>query len=640
MSDKITRKQVEKFSSDSYEIAKSFGLNPREVNFTVIGRTNLNKIIANDGFPSRYPHWRRGMKYEQFRKKGKIGAGKVYELVLNSKPCQAYLLASNPVFIQKAVIAHVMGHSDFFENNMEYEKLSSHMNSRAVSEMERHGDIITNIINQKDTSREEVEKFIDNILKIEYNIDPYRSIDKQKEIENRDNLDEDESDYSDSLFSEDIIDRVFEDEDFEIEEDEIMGLDEKDILKVILKNGMIYDKDEGEAVEMKDWQKKILKIIRKESYYIAPQRMTKYMNEGWANYWERKIMINEKLADDDESVQFSKYVSKILNSNNGENPYNIGQMIWNHIEEKTARNELFEKLMSVKGIKPSNIFRKINIKDVISKANPDSKYYDINKENVKELLENHSDEINEEVAREYIKNPDNYDLQKYTWKLFNKKGMAKRHYCFNQYGRKEILPTTTTEKLEQIYEFLENRNKYENIEEAINDIDYERAWRKMREIRSTHTDVNFLAHFDKELSKTANIETQEGHSIEEIQKQLKIQKSNFGKPIIVVEDVNYNNSKELLLKHKYQGIGLKIETAKETLKGIYELWGRPVHLQTVKKDYDKRKRKTKELLITYNGEEIKEKIGNKIDDKVESKKELYDDYKIAQSNPTLPPWAN
>ena len=37
-----------------------------------------------------------------------------------------------------------------------------------------------------------------------------------------------------------------------------------------------------EHARLEDWQADCLSIVREESYYYAPQGMTKVMNEGWA----------------------------------------------------------------------------------------------------------------------------------------------------------------------------------------------------------------------------------------------------------------------------------------------------------------------------------------------------------------------
>ncbi len=56
--------------------------------------------------------------------------------------------------------------------------------------------------------------------------------------------------------------------------------------------------------------------------------------------------------------------------------------------------------------------------------------------------------------------------------------------------------------------------------------------------------------------------------------------TNFGQPIIQVEDGNYENRGELLLAHKHDGVDLKIDYAKDTLRNVQTLWRRPVNLVT------------------------------------------------------------
>ncbi|OYR59611.1 hypothetical protein DJ71_25125, partial [Halorubrum sp. E3] len=43
---------------------------------------------------------------------------------------------------------------------------------------------------------------------------------------------------------------------------------------------------------------------------------------------------------------------------------------------------------------------------------------------------------------------------------------------------------------------------------------------------------------------------------------------------------------ELLLGHRYNGVELDAERAKATLKRVFELWGRPVNLATIRVEYD------------------------------------------------------
>ena len=56
--------------------------------------------------------------------------------------------------------------------------------------------------------------------------------------------------------------------------------------------------------------------------------------------------------------------------------------------------------------------------------------------------------------------------------------------------------------------------------------------------------------------------------------------TNFGQPLIAVEDGNFDNRGELLLVHKHDGVDLKLDYARETLRSVQTLWRRPVNLVT------------------------------------------------------------
>ncbi len=47
----------------------------------------MNEVAAYGGFPTRYPHWRFGMEYEQLAKSYEYGLSKIYEMVINTNPC-------------------------------------------------------------------------------------------------------------------------------------------------------------------------------------------------------------------------------------------------------------------------------------------------------------------------------------------------------------------------------------------------------------------------------------------------------------------------------------------------------------------------------------------------------------------------
>ncbi len=80
-----------------------------------------------------------------------------------------------------------------------------------------------------------------------------------------------------------------------------------------------------------------------------------------------------------------------------------------------------------------------------------------------------------------------------------------------------------------------------------------------------------------------------------VKEKLLFQLTNFGQPWIEVTDGNFLNRGELVLGHRYEGVPLKLDFARETLENVQSLWKRPVHLETYIEDEPR--------LMSYDGEE-------------------------------------
>ena len=87
--------RLETARKDIEAIALEYGLDPFPTVFAMLDYKQMNQVAAYGGFPTRYPHWRFGMDYEELSKGYSYGLQKIYELVINNNPCYAYLMRSN-----------------------------------------------------------------------------------------------------------------------------------------------------------------------------------------------------------------------------------------------------------------------------------------------------------------------------------------------------------------------------------------------------------------------------------------------------------------------------------------------------------------------------------------------------------------
>jgi stage V sporulation protein R len=115
---------------------------------------------------------------------------------------------------------------------------------------------------------------------------------------------------------------------------------------------------------------------------------------------------------------------------------------------------------------------------------------------------------------------------------------------------------------------------------------------KIFEVRELDNDVSFLRNYlTEELCEELDLYVYElvedeewtvtEKSWERVRDQLVANMTNFGFPYIVVADGDYNNNRELYLKHQYEGAELDGAYARKVLEHVHALWGRPVYLETV-----------------------------------------------------------
>lgn len=330
------------------EIARGYGLDFFDTIFEVLDYEELSMFAAYGGFPVRYPHWRFGAEFNELMKSYSYGLSKIYEMVINTDPCYAYLLSANAIGDQKLVIAHVYGHCDFFKNNAWF----APTNRKMLDDMANHAAKVSRIVDRH--GYETVEQFIDACLSLEDLIDPYaphirRHPDsqqrrdeeqRQKEREERQEQGLPEpvgkfaaKGYMDSFVNPPEVLRAQEKQRHDAEAERLATRSfpespQRDVLQFLL-----------EYAPLRQWQHDILAIIRDEAYYFAPQGQTKIMNEGWASYWHSTIMTQHQLTDSEVIDYADHHSGTMAMSPQRLNPYKIGIELFRDIEERWNKGQ-------------------------------------------------------------------------------------------------------------------------------------------------------------------------------------------------------------------------------------------------------------------------------------------------------------
>jgi stage V sporulation protein R len=475
------------------EIARGYGLDFFETFFELVDYDEMNEIASYGGFPTRYPHWRFGMHYEELDKGYSYGLQKIYELVINNDPCYAYLMGCNAPVDQKMVIAHVLGHSDFFKNNLWFSKT----NRKMVDQMANHGVRIRKHIEK--VGLEEVEGFVDVCLSLENLVDVHSPFITRRSPARTEEEVEDEARRIEAprIRSKEYMERYINPPEY-LEQVKQKLLEEarrrkrtfpehpeRDVLQFLL-----------EHAPLEKWERDVLSIVRDEAYYFAPQAMTKIMNEGWATYWHSK-MLTERCLADTELIDYADHHSATLGTQPGRvNPYKLGVELFRDIEDRWNRGRFGREFDSC----------------------------------------------------------DDLDARR-NWDRHLNQGRAKLFEVRKVMNDLTFLDTFLTEEFCErhklfVYQWNPRTNRHEI------------ASRDFRQVK------------------------------EGLLRSL----TNLGHPAIAVLDANHKNRGELYLAHSWDGQDLKYDEATETLKHLFRIWQRPVHLETKEEGRGK--------LISYDGDKV------------------------------------
>lgn len=245
--------------------------------------------IGAYGMPTRFAHWSFGKAYQRMKSEYDYGLSRIFELVINSNPCYAFLLDRNTLLQNKLIVAHVLGHSDFFKNNVMFSKTDRSMVERMAVFAGRVREF------EQEYGSDQVEQILDAGLSIQEHIDPHHRFGKSGGF------------------------------------NEAEG-GSKDVVGFIA----------GSSRTLKDWQREILYMLRSEMLYFWPQMETKIINEGWATFWHLRLVRQLEL-NDAEILEFAKMNSGVVQTGRGNvNPYYLGLRMLEYIERREGMDALFE----------------------------------------------------------------------------------------------------------------------------------------------------------------------------------------------------------------------------------------------------------------------------------------------------------
>ncbi len=326
----------------------------------IVTNRDLIELSPKVMIPTLYDYWVNDV--EVLRKKGEyqLYPSNPYETVINTRPAISFYNDNNPDWLNIMIFYHVLGHIDFFQNNVMFENTWNYdfagqalADKRLLANLRtEHGRWVDytiefcrgmdNLVGYYETLAKldfpkdmlpssKIDYYFDNFLQIERKVPLHEYY---KEIERYNNLISQNKNIGESIFFSEVKSKYPEFQakfkKFKLTEKE----EPVDIMEFIMENSPFLQKEKN------TWMKLVLSIVRNTSLYFSPQIRTKTINEGWASYWHDKLFRSDERISGHE-VAYAKvnsYVTSI--SRVGLNPYAIGLRLIQSIEDLSDKGRM------------------------------------------------------------------------------------------------------------------------------------------------------------------------------------------------------------------------------------------------------------------------------------------------------------
>jgi stage V sporulation protein R len=333
----------------------------------VVTNRDMIELSPKVMIPTMYDYWVHDVEVLHGQGKYDLYPHNPYETVINTRPAISFYNDNNPDWLNVMIFYHVIGHIDFFQNNLFFSHTwdddfagQSLANKRTIARL-----------------RSEKGRWLDYVIEFARSIDnlvAYHQLLSQLHRADTDGLSR-RTDYYFDVFLQDekkvrIADYVREIERYnsclrnspENGEDEFfheVGQKHPEFQAMFDKSGsplpckgtdvmrFIMENSEFLAREENQWMKSVMHIVRSTSMYFQPQIRTKIMNEGWASYWHETLFMRDDRIGGHE-VDFARVNSAVTSMPRvGLNPYALGMRLFYFIEEAANKGRYSQDFLAL-----------------------------------------------------------------------------------------------------------------------------------------------------------------------------------------------------------------------------------------------------------------------------------------------------
>ncbi|MDK9705629.1 MAG: SpoVR family protein [Desulforhopalus sp.] len=344
------------------ERARDAGLKFQEQSLEyIVTNRDFLQLSPKNMIPTLYDYWVQDVEVLKEQGQYELYPNNPYETVINTRPPISFYNDNNPDWLNVMIFYHVLGHIDFFQNNLffrntwDYDFAAKALADKRIiaklrSEKGRWVDYVIEFARSVDN----LVGYFDVLLSLSENskkltmIDYYFDVflqDKEREKRSIASYVAEIELYNKSIREfpgdgeERFIDYVkkkhaeFEPLFEKAAKDWHKG-GRRDVLQFLMENSKFLGREENK------WMLTVIEVVRATSLYFQPQIRTKILNEGWASYWHDALFLKDDRIKGHE-VDYAVINAKVTSMPRvGLNPYGLGMRLFAYLEQQSEKGKM------------------------------------------------------------------------------------------------------------------------------------------------------------------------------------------------------------------------------------------------------------------------------------------------------------
>ena len=319
----------------------------------IVTNRDLIELSPKVMIPTLYDYWVHDVEVLRGKGEYELYPHNPYETVINTRPPISFYNDNNPDWLNVMIFYHVLGHIDFFQNNLyfrhtwEYDFTGQALSDKRViaklrAEKGRWVDYILEFARSLDNLvgyHQELSPLFSPAEtacsgRLNYYFDVFLQVEKKlpvgeylKEVARYNEAIAADREDGERIFFNEVTVKYPEMEAHFQKSIGVKRTERRDLLRFLVENSEFLNRDDNQ------WMNSVLEVVRKTSIFFQPQIRTKIMNEGWASYWHEKLFLKDDRIKGHE-VDFARVHAGVTAMPRvGMNPYALGMRLMYQLKD-------------------------------------------------------------------------------------------------------------------------------------------------------------------------------------------------------------------------------------------------------------------------------------------------------------------